>query len=111
MYYSKSIFLRQGAPNELFILTFLLLVVFVLVFYCYLNDFLQNLDNLHKLPSFRTPAASMEVPIWLPIWGPPWASLVAQLVKNLVANAGNTRDAALIFGLGRSFTRRKWQPT
>ena len=52
MYYSKSIFLRQGAPNELFILTFLLLVVFVLVFYCYLNDFLQTLDNLHKTALF-----------------------------------------------------------
>ena len=52
MYYSKSIFLRQGAPNELFVLIFLLLVVFVLVFCCYLNDFLQKLDNLHKTALF-----------------------------------------------------------
>ena len=52
MYDSKSIFLRQGAPNELFVLIFLLLVVFVLVFCCYLNDFLQKLDNLHKTALF-----------------------------------------------------------
>ena len=52
MYYSKSIFLRQGAPSELFVLSFLLLVVSVLAFYCCLNDFLQNLDNLHKTALF-----------------------------------------------------------
>ena len=31
-----------------------------------------------------------------------WASLVAQMVKNLPANAGNTRDAGSVPGLGRS---------
>ena len=30
-----------------------------------------------------------------------WASLVAQMVKNLPANAGNTRDAGSVPGLGR----------
>ena len=111
MYDSKSIFLRQGAPNELFVLIFLLLVDFVLVFCCYLNDFLQKLDNLHKTALFSDTSHKFGSSHLLPIWGHPWASLMAQSIKNLMANAGNTRDAALIFGLGRFFTRRKRQPT
>ena len=36
---------------------------------------------------------------------------VALVVKNLPANAGDTRDAGSIPGLGRFPWRRKWQPT
>ena len=39
-----------------------------------------------------------------------WASQVALVVKNQTASAGDTRDASLIPGLGRS-PRVKWQPT
>ena len=40
----------------------------------------------------------------------PWVSPMAQQVKNATCNAGNTGDAGLIPGSGRSLWRRKWQP-
>ena len=64
---------------------------------------------LSFLPSVP-PAIIGETPFWhLSILL--WASQVALVVNSSPANAGDTRDAGLIPGLGRSPCRRKWQPT
>lgn len=75
IYYSKSVLLQWGTPSELFVLAFLWLLVFVLLFYCCLNNLLQNLVSCRvnptaksegtvstRLPSLQTPATSLEVP-------------------------------------------------
>ena len=40
-----------------------------------------------------------------------WASQVALVVKNTSTNAGDTRDARLIHGVGTIPWRRAWPPT